>query len=100
MKKKTWKYNGWLRILPMDLLLNQRFESLDKIGKLKLPVLLIHGKEDAKIPYTMTEQLYAAAPEPKELLLIEGGGHADSGSIGFVEYRDKLTAFVEKHLGK
>jgi hypothetical protein len=92
------RYYGALRLLPVDFLLHQRFESLAKIGSLKIPVFLIHGTDDGKIPYTMTERLYAAAPEPKELLLIRGGRHADSGSIGWVEYREKLTAFVEEHL--
>jgi fermentation-respiration switch protein FrsA (DUF1100 family) len=92
------KYYGALRLLPVDVLLHQRFESLEKIRTLKIPVLLIHGTDDAKVPSTMTKRLHAAAPEPKELLLIQGGGHDNSGSIGLVEYREKLTAFVGDHL--
>jgi pimeloyl-ACP methyl ester carboxylesterase len=91
------KYGGGLRLLPMDLLLHQRFESISNIGELDMPVLLIHGTADTKIPSTMTEDLYAAAPEPKELLLIEGGGHANSGSIGWVDYKEKISEFVGQH---
>jgi fermentation-respiration switch protein FrsA (DUF1100 family) len=58
-------------------------------------VLLIHGTGDKKIPFEMTEQLYAAAPEPKQRLLIEGGEHANSGSIGWGEYQKTITAFVQ-----
>ena len=94
------KYNGLLRLLPMDLLLNQRFESIEKIDKLEIPVLFMHGTSDAKIPYTMTEQLYAVAPDPKKLLLIEGGGHANSGSIGWVEYKNKVTEFVSEQINQ
>jgi alpha-beta hydrolase superfamily lysophospholipase len=92
------RYYGALRLLPMDFLLHQRFDSHSKIGTLKIPILLMHGRDDAKVPLTMTERLYAAAPEPKELLLIAGGGHANSGSIGWVEYRETLTGFVGEHL--
>lgn len=91
------KYHGLLRALPIDLILTQRFDSIDKIKALKIPVLTIHGTADTKIPHTMTEKLYAKAPEPKELLLVKGGEHANCGSIGLVEYRKKIRAFVTKH---
>jgi pimeloyl-ACP methyl ester carboxylesterase len=87
------KRNYWY--LPTDFLLRHRFESLQKIGTLKVPVLFIHGTGDKKIPFEMTEQLYAAAPEPKQRLLIEGGEHANSGSIGWGEYQKTITAFVQ-----
>ena len=83
--------------LPIGLLLTQRFGSLNKVPQLKLPVLFIHGTWDKKVPVEMGKQLYAAAPEPKKLLLIEGGEHNNSGVIGWVEYRDAVTAFVDKY---
>lgn len=92
------RYGGVLRLLPINLLLNQRFDSLSKIGSLKIPVLLIHGDHDEKVPCRMSQQLYAAAPKPKQLLMIAGGGHANSGSIGLVKYRETLRAFVERWL--
>lgn len=83
--------------LPVGLLLNQRFESLQKIPGLKLPVLLIHGTWDEKVPVAMARQLYDAAPQPKQLLLIEGGEHSNSGTVGWVEYRDAVSAFVKQY---
>lgn len=83
--------------LPVGLLLNQRFESLQKIRNLKIPLLLIHGTWDEKVPYKMSQQLYAAAPQPKTLLLIEGGEHSNSREIGWVEYRDAVSAFVRQY---
>ncbi len=83
--------------LPIGLLLNQRFESLKKVPQLKLPVLFVHGTWDPKIPVEMAKQLYAAAPEPKSLLLIEGGEHNNSETIGWVQYRDALSAFISKN---
>lgn len=84
-------------MLPVGLLLNQRFESLQKIAKLKMPLLLIHGKWDQKVPYAMAQQLYAAAPSPKTLLLIENGEHSNSRSVGRVAYRDAVSAFVRQY---
>ncbi len=84
--------------LPVSLLLNQRFESLKKMPQLKLPVLIIHGTWDPRVPVEMARQLYAAAPEPKKLLLIEGGEHSDSGTIGWVQFRDTVSTFVRKYV--
>jgi len=83
--------------LPVGLLLNQRFESLQKIPNLKIPVLLIHGTWDQKVPYEMSQRLYAAAPQPKTLLLIEGGEHSNSRAVGWVEYRDAVSSFVRQY---
>lgn len=84
--------------LPIGLLLTQRFESLQKVPQLKLPVLFIHGTWDKRVPCRMAEQLYAAAPQPKQLLLVQGGEHNNVGGIGWVEYRDAVTAFVARNV--
>lgn len=83
--------------LPVGALLNQRFDSLQKIAGLKLPVLLVHGTWDPRVPVAMARQLYAAAPQPKALALIEGGEHGNSGMVGWVEYRDAVSAFVGRY---
>lgn len=83
--------------LPVGWLLNQRFDSLQKLPGLKIPLLLIHGSWDKKVPVEMARQLYAAAPQPKTLILIEGGEHSDSSTIGRVEYRAAVSAFVKNH---
>lgn len=83
--------------MPVDWLLNQRFDSLDKVSRLKIPVLFIHGTWDRIVPYEMSVQLYEKAPQPKYLRLIEGGDHGTSGIMGWVEYRDALSAFVKKY---
>ena len=83
--------------LPVDWLLDQRFDALKKISRLKIPVLLIHGTWDKRVPVKMAQQLYAAAPQPKTLTLIEGGEHNNSGAVGWTEYRDAVTAFVKQY---
>lgn len=83
--------------LPIGYLLSQRFESLQRVPRLKLPVLFIHGTWDKKVPVDMGKRLYQAAHEPKQLLLIEGGEHNNSAAIGWVEYRDTVSAFVSQN---
>jgi uncharacterized protein len=91
MGKRDYPY------LPVDLLLNQRFDSIDKVGKLKIPVLFIHGTWDSKAPWQMSQRLFDAAPHPKVLKLIEGGEHNNSGGIASVEYREAVTTFVQQY---
>jgi hypothetical protein len=83
--------------LPVDWLLNQRFESLDKVGKLKIPVLFIHGTWDKRIPNQMSQQLFDNAPQPKSIKLIEGGEHGNNSGIAWVEYSEALNAFVRTY---
>lgn len=81
--------------LPVQILLNQRFDSLQKIAQIKIPVLFIHGTWDKKIPYAMSQELFNRAPQPKTLTLIEGGEHGNNSSIAPLEYRAALTQFTQ-----
>ncbi len=83
--------------LPVSLLLNQYFDSVAKIGKLKVPALFIHGMKDRMVPYEMSLRLFERAPQPKYLRLIENGGHGNDGIVGGSVYRDSITAFVRKY---
>jgi fermentation-respiration switch protein FrsA (DUF1100 family) len=43
-----------------------------------IPLLVVHGDQDAFFPVDHAEQIYAAANDPKELWIIPGFGHAES----------------------
>jgi fermentation-respiration switch protein FrsA (DUF1100 family) len=62
--------------VPVSWLMLDQFRSLDIIPKVKAPILIMHGTDDCIIPFAFGERLYAAAPEPKRLIRIEGGNHA------------------------
>ena len=38
-------------------------------------LLILHAQADEQIPYTVSEELYAAAQEPKRLRVVRGGHH-------------------------
>lgn len=50
--------------------LTQSVRELD--GK---PLILLHARGDERVPYTHSEQLYAAAGEPRKLIIVPGGHH-------------------------
>lgn len=60
------------------------------------PVLLIHG-EKAHSRY-FSETAYAAATEPKELMIIPGASHTDLYDKADIIPFDKLTTFFRQHL--
>jgi pimeloyl-ACP methyl ester carboxylesterase len=55
-----------------------------------IPLLLIHGENDHYFPPDSAEQLFAAAREPKRLLVLPGFGHAEDGfTPAFTERLEK-----------
>lgn len=94
------RYNGLLRLLPVDLLLTERFDSLSKIQSVKSPILFIHGKDDSKVPYRMSQALCDKAGDRATLHLVDGADHADCCLIGKVEYRNQVRAFVTNCLNR
>ncbi len=92
---KMAEQSPYLRIFPVSLLLRHRFDSIGKVGSLQMPVLFVHGTADPMIPATMSKALYAAAPEPKKLLLVPGAKH-NNGDLFFnsSEYRRAIQNFA------
>ncbi|MDX2216635.1 MAG: alpha/beta hydrolase [Oculatellaceae cyanobacterium bins.114] len=84
------------RLLPIDLVLTQRFESIRKVPHLKMPVLFIHGMADTEIPFDMSQTLYEAAPEPKRLWLVPDAGHNTVGDVAGAEYLRVVGQFVRE----
>ncbi len=76
--------------LPVKLLLTQKFDSLSKMQELRMPVLIVHGAGDIYVPSRFSEELYAAAPEPKKLLLVDGATHNNCMRVGSSAYRSAL----------
>ena len=68
-------------IFPVGLLLNQRFESIKKVGSLELPVLYIHGTADRVVPYSMGLALYEQSGGRKRFIAVPGGGHDDNAAV-------------------
>ena len=58
------------------------------------PLLIVHGDRDSYFPVDHAEQLYQAAHEPKELWIVPGFGHAESGAIEMPALLDRLGGWV------
>jgi fermentation-respiration switch protein FrsA (DUF1100 family) len=53
------------------------YPSLERIARVRAPVLVVHGEEDEIVPVAHARALFAAAPEPRRLRLVPGAGHND-----------------------
>ncbi len=84
----TFKW-GWLPVSP---LITQRFESIRKVADIGSPLLVVHGSDDSLIRPALGRQLYEAAREPKQFVLVEGGSHHNTNSVGQRQYRDAVAS--------
>jgi fermentation-respiration switch protein FrsA (DUF1100 family) len=75
--------------------LQKRFNSVDKIGTVKAPILFFHGDRDDIVPIELGQALFEAAPEPKEFVTLPGAGHNDTYVVAGPGYFEKFTSFVD-----
>jgi len=91
-KVVAYRNNFWM--FPVDSILTQRFDSIGKVSNLKIPVLFIHGTADVIVPAFMSQDLYAAAPEPKKLVLVPGAAHNNVAEVAASVYLEAVRSFV------
>ncbi|HWE67106.1 MAG TPA: alpha/beta fold hydrolase [Acidimicrobiales bacterium] len=65
--------------VPFDALV-ERDEITDRLGEITQPTLIIHGSADAAIPLWRAEQLRDGIPGVRQLVVVEGAGHASNMS--------------------
>ena len=87
---------GWL---PLRAFITQPFDSVDKVARLGSPLLVVHGSEDQLILPSLGRKLYEAAQEPKAFVLVEGGSHFDTHSLGQAQYQSALDKLFGADLG-
>jgi len=78
---------GWL---PVTALITQRFDSLSKIERVKVPVLVVHGSRDSLIRPALGRALFERASAQKKFVLVDGGTHYSTNGKGQAQYREAL----------
>jgi fermentation-respiration switch protein FrsA (DUF1100 family) len=68
--------------VPVRLLMKDQFRSDERIRRVTVPILILHGTDDDVVPIAFGERLYAIANEPKRLVRIPGGGHVNLDGFG------------------
>ena len=60
------------------------------------PLLFVHGADDVVVPASSSEVMFAAAAEPKDLLIIPQAGHGGFSESG--EFEQRFVGFFNQHL--
>lgn len=79
-----------ISLLPFD-----KFPNSRDIGKVRCPVLIIHGRRDEVIGFWHGQKLFALANQPKQFFAVEGAGHNDVDMIAGAAYLETIQAFAD-----
>jgi abhydrolase domain-containing protein 17 len=77
-------------LLPVD-----PFPNLQRMRRVRCPVLVIHGVRDEVIPIAHGRRLHAAAGERGQALWVEGAGHNDLLQVAGTDYDRVIVRFAE-----
>ena len=80
--------------LPVKFLLKDRYDSINKIDKIRTPILIMHGKKDDIVPFSMGKELFEKANNPKY-------SYFTLDDVHMMEFNDQLLKniknFIEKY---
>ena len=79
---------GWM---PVSLFITQRFDAVRRVDKIGSPLLVVHGGQDRLILPDLGRKLYEAAAQPKLFMLVEGGSHHNTNTVGQAQYGKALA---------
>jgi len=71
------------------------YNNVELIRAVHVPALVIHSRADDLFPLSMPQRLYAAANEPKSLVLLEGLKHNDMLEGKHAEYLAPVIQYIK-----
>jgi fermentation-respiration switch protein FrsA (DUF1100 family) len=77
----------------------QDLRPIDKLANVGCPVLILAGSEDQHTTLAQSEEMFAAAHEPKELVIFEGAPHVDLFAFDRDRYKAATLEFLNQHMG-
>ena len=80
--------------LPVNLLLKDKYDSINKIHKITKPILIMHGVKDDLVPYIMSVELFNKANKPKYSFFPKDDNHMMDFND---ELLDKIRLFIKQH---
>jgi fermentation-respiration switch protein FrsA (DUF1100 family) len=81
--------------LPVRLLLRDRFAAIDRIARIRVPMLVIAGGRDRIVPIDNSRRLYEAAVAPKTLLVLPDADHNDDELLAGNEMIHAIIGFLQ-----
>ena len=81
--------------VPVRWISRQRFENIEKIGRVAMPKLIMHASDDEIVPYDHGQRLFDAARAPKEWVELKGG-HMNAFLRDSAHFWGHARGFVER----
>jgi uncharacterized protein len=81
-------------LLPVRLLLRDRYPSIDRVPRLRCPLLVIAGNRDSIVPLEQSQRLYDAAVSRKSIEIIDGADHNDTSLFDGERMMRAITQFL------
>ncbi|HEV8320986.1 MAG TPA: alpha/beta hydrolase [Myxococcota bacterium] len=83
--------------VPGHFLARSSFDNLAKMPLLTSPVLLMHGDADDFVRFAYAEQLFDAAPLPRELYRAAGAGHSDVPYVDLGAWASEVSNWIDTY---
>ena len=68
--------------MPVRLLMKDQYRSDERIGRVRAPVLILHGARDHVVAFAMGERMFALTNAPKHIVRFLDGDHEDLDAQG------------------
>ncbi len=81
--------------LPVRLLLRDRFAAIDRIRRIRVPLMVIAGGRDRIVPIDNSRRVYEAAVTPKTLLVLPDADHNDDELLAGDEMIRAIVRFLQ-----
>jgi fermentation-respiration switch protein FrsA (DUF1100 family) len=88
--------NALYRPLPLGWFAPGAMTTAKWLNDAGVPVLVIHGRRDAVIPFALGMQLYHSLRVPKELVVSEAAGHCEMPAAEPERYYETVVRFVRR----
>lgn len=76
----------------------RELRPIDRVGSTRAPKLIVAGEKDQQTTLAESEELFAAASEPKEFWVVSGARHQDLFALAGREYEDRVLHFFSERL--
>jgi fermentation-respiration switch protein FrsA (DUF1100 family) len=80
--------------LPANWFVTVEFNLADKLARLTLPLLVIHGEQDSIVPVALGRKVFEAARDPKRWYAVPGADHNDVPYVGGQPYYRVILEFI------
>lgn len=80
-------------MFPIRWIIRNPFRAIDKVARIRAPLLFLHSPEDIVVPFAEGRRLYDAAPAPKTFVEVRGG-HVESSELDREVFYGAIRTFL------